>query len=438
MQCDRLFDVLVIGAGPAGIAAACCAADHGSHVGIVDDNPASGGQIWRGSPSRMETRRAAKWRQRLAAAGIDILNSARVVAQPATGTLLVDTDDGPRELAYHKLILAVGARERFLPFPGWTLPNVIGAGGAQSLMKSGFPVNGKRFVVAGSGPLLLAVAATLREHGAEVRLIAEQAPWRRLLRFGLALPLLSPSKLVQGLQYQTQLFGVPYRAGCWPVAAEGDGRLERVMFSNGKRHWTESCDYLACGFGFVPSLELPRLLGCQLSDGAVQVNLWQETSISGAYCAGETTGVGGVDLALIEGQIAGLAAAGRADAARRWFPARRRAQRFVRAMDRTFSLRDELRKLATPETILCRCEDVPVASLTPYNSWRAAKQQTRCGMGACQGRICGTAAEFLLGWQYESTRPPIFPTSLGNLGGNGTITATSFVNKPDELGRRTS
>jgi NADPH-dependent 2,4-dienoyl-CoA reductase/sulfur reductase-like enzyme len=77
MQCDRLFDVLVIGAGPAGIAAACCAADHGSHVGIVDDNPASGGQIWRGSPSRMEARRAAKWRQRLAAASIDILSSAR-------------------------------------------------------------------------------------------------------------------------------------------------------------------------------------------------------------------------------------------------------------------------------------------------------------------------------------------------------------------------
>jgi NADPH-dependent 2,4-dienoyl-CoA reductase/sulfur reductase-like enzyme len=305
-------------------------------------------------------------------------------------------------------------------------------------MKSGFPVNGKRFVVAGSGPLLLAVAATLREHSAEVRLIAEQAPWRRLLRFGLALPLLSPSKLVQGLQYQTQLFGVPYRAGCWPVAAEGDGRLKRVMFSNGKRHWSESCDYLACGFGFVSSLELPRLLGCQLSDGAVRVNSWQETSIAGAYCAGETTGVEGADMALLEGQIAGYAAVGRTDAARRLFSARKQTQRFVRAMDRTFSLRDELRKLATPETILCRCEDVPVASLTPYNSWRAAKQQTRCGMGACQGRICGTAAEFLLGWQYESTRPPIFPTSLGNLGGNGTITATSFVNKPDELGRRMS
>lgn len=347
------------------------------------------------------------------------------MAQPAPGILLVDTDDGPRELAYHKLILAVGARERFLPFPGWTLPNVMGAGGVQSLLKSGFPVGGKRVAVAGSGPLLLAVAVTLREHGATVCLVAEQAPWRRLLRFGLALPLLSPNKLLQGLQNQTKLLGTPYRAGCWPVAAEGEGRLERVTFSNGKRQWMESCDYLACGFGFVPSLELPRLLGCQLSDGAVQVDLWQETSISGAYCAGETTGVGGVDLALIEGQIAGHAAAGRADAARRWFPARKRAQRFVRAMDRTFSLRDELRKLATPETILCRCEDVSVASLTPYDSWRAAKQQTRCGMGACQGRVCGTAAEFLFRWPCESSRPPIFPTSLGSLAARGTISTNA-------------
>ena len=119
------------------------------------------------------------------------------------------------------MILATGARELFLPFPGWTLPNVMGAGGLQALVKSGLPIEGKSVVVAGSGPLLLAVAALLKKKGAVVRAIAEQAPMSRLVRFGLGL-WSEPGKLFQAIGLRQEIGGVRYRAGCWPVEAVGD------------------------------------------------------------------------------------------------------------------------------------------------------------------------------------------------------------------------
>jgi NADPH-dependent 2,4-dienoyl-CoA reductase/sulfur reductase-like enzyme len=170
MDRQQHFDVLVIGGGPAGIAAAARAAESGARVGIVDDNPRLGGQIWRGG-SEDKTSEASRWIERLHASGASILAGFRVVHQPEAGVLLAENLDRACELSYKKLILATGARERFLPFPGWTLPNVMGAGGLQAMVKGGLPIRGKRVVVAGTGPLLLAVAATLRKLGAEVVMI---------------------------------------------------------------------------------------------------------------------------------------------------------------------------------------------------------------------------------------------------------------------------
>ena len=164
--------VLVIGAGPAGLAAAYRAAENGLRVAVLDDNPAAGGQIWRGGEEKVESREAQAWFDRIRSVDIQLINGARVFQQPRARTLLAETRTGVCELNYEKLILATGARERFLPFPGWTLPNVMGAGGLQALVKTGLTIEGKRVVVAGSGPLLLAVAAYLRAHGAEVLLIA--------------------------------------------------------------------------------------------------------------------------------------------------------------------------------------------------------------------------------------------------------------------------
>lgn len=384
------YDVVVIGAGPAGLAAARRA---GGAVAIVDDNPAPGGQIWRGrSPS--------------VPAG-KLLCGARVVAAPEAGRLTLETYDAEIDVGYRSLILATGARERFLPFPGWTLPHVVGAGGLQALAKSGLPVEGKRIVIAGSGPLLLAVAKYMREHGAKVALVAEQAKQSAVLRFGAGLARY-PGKLLEAIPMR---LAVRYLTGCWPVSAQAGS----VTLRRGGRTWTESCDYLACGFGLIPNAELASLLGCRMSGSGVAVDEFQETSVPGVYAAGEVTGIGGLDLSLVEGEIAGYAAAGRQAEARRLFGARKSHRRFAEALERAFRLRAELRELATEDTLVCRCEDVPLGRVREFHGWREAKLQTRCGMGPCQGRVCGGAVEFLLGWRAESVRPPVFPARIGSL-----------------------
>jgi len=368
------YDVVVVGAGPAGLAAARRASECGKRIAIIDDNPAPGGQIWRGESPDLPNAK--------------LICGARVVAAPAPHRLTVETFDSAFEVAYGALVLATGARERFLPFPGWTLPHVAGAGGLQALVKSGLPIAGKRVVVAGTGPLLLAVAAYLKKRGAIVPLVAEQA--ESVTRFGFTL-VRYPRKLLQAIRFRT---GLRYVTGCWPVSAEPGA----VTLSRGG---TVECDYLACGFGLVPNTELLTLLGYGAAEGI--------------YAAGDVTGIGGLDLAVVEGEIAGLAAGGRPDEARRLLPAVEGHRRFAAALEETFALRPELKGLATDDTIVCRCEDVTLGRIRRHSGWREAKLQTRCGMGPCQGRVCGPAVEFLLGWKAESVRPPIFPARIGTL-----------------------
>lgn len=416
----RSFDVLVVGAGPAGIAAACCAAEAGVRVGIVDNNPRPGGQIWRGETQDSDVVDAASWLRKLASSRVEILAPMDVFAQPEVGRLTATSSDVLCELSYEKLILCTGARERFLPFPGWTLPNVMGAGGLQAVVKSGMDITGKKVVIAGSGPLLLAVAAHLRVHGADVRTIAEQAPWSRLIRFGMALASRG-RKISQAFQLKKQLSRIAFRAGCWVAAAEGNSKVESVTLRTERKTWKESCDYLACGFHLVPNTELASLLGCELRAGFVRTDDFQESSVAGIYCAGEPTGIGGLELSIAEGQIAGCAAAGQRERAQEYFGERKSQRRFSMALERAFMLRDELRPLPRAETIVCRCEDVKFGRLREQSSWRAAKLQTRCGMGPCQGRVCGPAAEFLFGWKAESARPPIFPVAVESLAATGCV-----------------
>jgi len=409
-------DVLIVGAGPAGLAAAYGAArDRGRRVTVVDDNPEAGGQIWRAEIEGQRKPRSPEaqvWFERLRNVEIELISGARVFQQSEPRKLLAETArGGVCELVFESLVLATGARERFLPFPGWTLPNVMGAGGLQALVKGGLPVKRKRIVVAGSGPLLLAVANYLREHGADVVCVAEQASQRNVMRFGLGL-VNNLGKLSQAYSF---LKGFKYLTDCWVTAAHGDEDLKSVTLRRGGKRWSVSCDYLACGFHLVPNLELAELLGCEIERGAVRVDELQQTSVPQVYAAGESTGIGGLELSLAEGEIAGLTIAGKHDEARRLFPARAKQQRFADLMNRTFALRDELKTLAEAETIVCRCEDVVFERLRAHDSWRAAKLQTRCGMGPCQGRICGSAVEFLFGWKAESVRPPILPVRVESL-----------------------
>lgn len=415
MSNRRKVDVLVVGGGPAGIAAAVRATEAGRQVTIVDDNPKVGGQIWRGETSKRPTSSISKeWLQRFSDSKIEVIPGTAVFERVAERMLLAESASGSIEVTFEKLVLATGARERCLPFPGWTLPNVVGVGALQALAKSGVPIKGKKVVVAGTGPLLIAVAAHLREYGADVRVIAEQAPLSHLLSLGTKL-IRTPSKLSQGITLKRQLLGVPFRTNCWPVSAHGTCKLESVTLRSGNKTWRERCDYLACGFHLVPNTELATLLGCKIEDGVVAVDSLQRTSVDSVYCVGEPTGIGGVELSLLEGEIAGFAIAEKTEAAERLFPQREKYRRFAQSMNQAFALNPALKQLAQPETLVCRCEDVSMERLKEHSSWRSAKLHTRCGMGPCQGRICGPAVKFLFGWTPESVRSPILPVRLESL-----------------------
>jgi D-hydroxyproline dehydrogenase subunit alpha len=415
-------EILVIGAGPAGIAAATAAAGNGRRVVVVDDNVSVGGQIWRDETAKENSlpghgdamkRRAV---ERLRASGAQVLEGRSVFDVEATGAArtLHETGSGNRveEFHFEQLILATGARERFLPFPGWTLPGVFGAGGLQALVRGGYSVACKRVVVAGTGPLLLAVAAHLAEGGAVLSSVVEQASLAQLASFAASL-WAHPAKLVQGARYRGKLWKTPYGIGCWVVEAiaGSDGRtLAAVRITDGTRTWSEPCDVLACGYHLVPNTEIAELLGCELRGSFVQVDKAQRTSLPNVFCVGEPTGIAGLDAALVQGEIAGLACAGRSSAALQRKAATERA--FANGMEKAFALRRELRSLPRTETIVCRCEDVTYGSMQGHTGWTDAKLQTRCGMGPCQGRICGPAVEYLLGWKPVSVRQPLFPVPL--------------------------
>jgi NADPH-dependent 2,4-dienoyl-CoA reductase/sulfur reductase-like enzyme len=311
------------------------------------------------------------------------------------------------------IVLATGARERFLPFPGWTLPGVVGVGGAQALLKAGMAVRGLSVVVAGTGPLLLPVAAALASAGARVRWVAEQAPAARVRGFAASL-WRSPGRIAQAARYRGAFLRAPYRAGSWVARAEGDGFVSHAVLRDATGERTLPCDLLCVGYGLVPSVELALRVGARVRAGAVVVDEAQRTTVPGIYAAGEPTGVAGVDAALAAGAIAGSSAAGAAPPERAAAVLAREKQLAAR-MDEAFGLRQELRALCDEDTIVCRCEDVSRGRIAPHPDARAAKLHTRAGMGPCQGRVCGPALEFLFGWTQETVRPPVLPARVGTL-----------------------
>jgi len=414
------LDLVVVGAGPGGIAAAAVAAEAGKRVCLLDNNSAPGGQIWRGFSSETagkypHGRTFLSWMARLKASRCEVRSGWQVVDAPAPGRLRLECGIESCDLRFERLIVATGARERFLPFPGWTLPGAMGAGGLQALVKGGLDPRGKRVIVAGSGPLLLAVAAGLARAGATIAGIYEQASMAQVAGFGVHTLLTQPGKIAEGADYRLKTLSTPYRLGWWVSRAEGRGRVEQVTVTDGRTVRTLACDWLACGFGLVPNLELPRLLGCRILDGSVEVDSLQQSSVPGVACVGELTGIGGLDKALAEGEIAGSAAAGLDSEARSAQRRLRPLRSFGLRMERAFALRPELAALPAADTVVCRCEDVVHGALQRCASAREAKLHTRCGMGACQGRICGTAAEFLYGWRQPSVRPPILPARIATL-----------------------
>lgn len=471
MTSQSEFDVVVVGAGPAGLAAAGKAASAGLTVALVDAGCRPGGQYWRqpagpgvDQQNLSHLHHDLTTFRRLVADLNGEIAAGRVVhfeghhvwtlerraedfvvhAIAAGGAAPNDTADpsSERHLYAKRLVLAPGAYDRQIPFPGWTLPGVLTVGGAQALLKGHGVVAGRRVLVAGTGPFLLPVAAGLAEAGAQVVGVHEAASPTAWLRHMPAVVRNAP-KLGEGFGYARTLarHRVPVRTRSVLVAAHGTESAEAVTVarSNGKGGVAAGSeerievDTLAVGWGFTPQLELPLALHCATrvdADGSLVcvVDGTQQSSVPGVYIAGEACGVGGAALAVVEGEIAGAAAA--SVPVDRTLGRRRAAlRRFATAMHRAHPVPSGWIQRLEPDTVICRCEEVPTARLREAvqvhdaRDSRAAKLLVRTGMGWCQGRVCGYATACLTaqwsGTPYDpaamASRPVAAPVTLGTL-----------------------
>ncbi|TDU75425.1 NAD(P)/FAD-dependent oxidoreductase [Streptomyces sp. KS 21] len=438
-------DLAVVGAGPAGLAAAVTAAGLGLRVVLLDAGERPGGQYYRhpapglgaDRPEALHhgwsafAEREAALRAHRAAGRITYLPAHHVwtvVPDGPAWTLhaVAGPDEAAATLHARAVLLATGSYERQLPFPGWTLPGVVGAGGAQAMLKSGLVLPGRRVVVAGSGPLLLAVAGSLAAAGARVPAVVEAAAYGGYAGHVPAL-LRNPGKLAEAATYGSALLHRHIRLLTRHAVTEAHGadRVEAVTVARLDRDWRPvpgtarriPCDALAVGHGLVPQLELATGLGCatrRSADGtaALALDAGQRTSVPGIWSAGETGGIGGAQLALLEGEIAAHAIAGRpapAALARR----RARLRAFADAMGAAHRPGTGWTEWLRDDTDACRCEEVPagrireaVADLGARDA-RTVKLLTRAGMGWCQGRMCGPAVAALAGEDPAPDRRPL-------------------------------
>lgn len=438
--------VAILGAGPAGLAAAQAALAAGADVVVLDEGERVGGQFWRHHEELTDPRMQHQWsrflrlRDAVAAATVHASSSVwrieteprlrvHALAGPVDGTarraLTIDAD---------ALVIATGAHDRALPVPGWTLPGVTTAGAAQALAKRDGVAVGGRTVVAGAGPFLLPVAATLAHIGVDVVEVVEacslgaiargwgRAPWQLAGAAGKAGEL---------AEYALSLarHRTPYRTGQAVTRIHGTDRVEAVTIQRIDADWrpiagTErriACDAVALGHGFVPRVEALVQAGCALSPARFAVvDERQATTVAGVYAAGEVTGIAGADAAMAEGAVAGFAAAGGSlddPRLRRVLGARRRFHAFAARLA-THDVRRGWTGWLDADTIVCRCESVTRARIEEYAdaSSRGIRLATRAGLGACQGRTCGRTVEELTGTAIGfDARPVLSSVRIGEL-----------------------
>ena len=426
--------IAIIGAGPAGLSAAAAATRRGEEVIIIDSSSQLGGQYWRHLPSARNDSHSLHYDFSKAQKLFDELLSQPLLTRYSNSQvwqaekcgdqfhLYILRNGVEEKVVADKVILATGAYDRTIPFPGWTFPGVMTPGAAQAMLKGHGVLVGKKVVIAGTGPFILPVATGLAESGAEiVGLFEFNNPFRWI--FNLHGLLLNPSKIAEAFYYLKKLQKQR-------VKIEFGKKVESATRSSAVVDGTEiECDVIAVGWGFAPDVTLAGILGAQLgvdSDGTVivKVDRRQETNIPGLFAAGESTGIGGSTLSMIEGRIAGGGRGGLS----RW-----RAQVFANGLKKVYPVPSILTKNLPEETIICRCEEVTRGQICTSidelgaQSARTAKLFTRAGMGLCQGRVCGrNVSEIVadhLGQKVSDPeriaggqRPLAAPISLGELG----------------------
>ncbi|PUB25928.1 pyruvate/2-oxoglutarate dehydrogenase complex dihydrolipoamide dehydrogenase (E3) component [Promicromonospora sp. AC04] len=475
-----LRHVVVVGAGPAGLAAARAAAEAGARVTLLDAADGLGGQYWRHLPAARPAGREHVLHHRWSTFGelsgalranpaVTVVESAQVwsLERPDGGirlNVLVGEPDAVGRavlvLEPDALVLATGAHDRTLPFPGWQLPGVYSAGAAQALAKGERVAVGRRVVVAGAGPFLLPVASALLWTGATVVGVHEAAGPGALARGWLSRPwelagAAGKAGELAGYVGELARHRVPWRPGEAVVAAHGDGQVEAVTIARLDERWapvagTErqvEADAVCVSHGFTPRLELAVAAGCALSPSRfVVVDDAQATSVPGVWAAGEITGIGGADAALAEGAVAGTAAAGGdLGVVRVAVRARARARGFAARIEAAHGVRGGWVRWLRDDTVVCRCEETTygrvreVVELTGSHETRSVKLTSRAGLGPCQARMCGRTLQELLGdapggdsdaggtAPGVDRRPLVVPVRLGDL---ASLPSTSASTSP--------
>jgi len=450
-------ELVIIGAGPAGMAAASTAAGLGVDTLVLDQQPAPGGQIFRGigqaGPAHLELlgsdyQAGAEQVASFVHSGADYQPDTAVWSLGADGELGILHRGEASLISARRVLIAGGAMERPLPFPGWTLPGVMNAGGAQILMKSSRLVPLDGVVIAGTGPLLILLAWQYMRAGVAVQAVLELAPRKNLWRAGLRLPaaLRAGHYLTRGLRYLLALrrAGIRVTYGVSDLQAVGNDRLEAMTFHTGGREQTLETGNLLVHFGLVPGIQLTEAAGChhQWDDGQQcwrpQADAWGNSSVDGIAVIGDGATIGGAVAAVHAGRLAGLEAAramGHIDAAgrdrlavddRQWLQDDLRIRPFLESLHR---LPDTLLSGIADNTLVCRCEEITAGEVRAavragHRDPNQVKFITRCGMGPCQGRQCGQAVANIVAAACDRpvsevvpfrVRPPLRPISMGEL-----------------------
>jgi len=462
------LELVILGAGPGGLAAAVDAARAGVSVTLLDENPKPGGQIFRQFRDGFQVTNPSmlghdfvRGHQLLSEFDrvrdrVEILDNSVVWALSEGNELAFYRGDDSYSVRYKKMVIAAGAYDRPVPFPGWTLPGVFTAGGAQSLVKTQRVLPGGNFLLAGTGPLQLALANQITNAGGRVVAITEAGRVENW--FGLIRGALGQWRLLGDAVhylYGVRKAGIPLWRNHIVVEARGHGQVEEAVVAEVDKNWrpkpgtyhTVKVDTLCVGYGFVPSVELTRLAECEhryepLLGGWIPVrNDRMQTTVPDVYAVGDCTGIAGSLVAIEEGRIAGLGAARRLghltsmEARGRMAPSRQRLaglQRLREVLDRISVPRPGLYELAKDDTIVCRCEEITLGEVKAAladgaTDMKEVKRMTRMGMGNCQGRMCGPAMQEIIAREkglspdrigYLNPRPPVRPIPLGVLAGH--------------------
>jgi len=455
---DREFDAVIIGMGPAGMAAAIEMAEQGVNTSVIDESPEAGGQIYRRFSTGLEIsdtnflgpkhKNGAKLIKRFNSLRhkITVLSDTYVWGFFGANTLSLVKQGEICLVTFNKLLLTEGAMERSIPFPGWTLPGIMTLGGLQRTVIHERLLPGRRFLLAGCSPLLLPVAAALTAAGAEIIALCDTITLKDYLRL---IPHLIRQK---DLAHEAAAYFLPLLKSSIPsfrpyavVAAHGEQRVEEMTVAKLDKEWKPvpdsekkfSIDIGAVSYGFVPSARLARLCGCAHVYDPVQsywipkTDDYMRTSIDNIYVAGDSAGIGGADLAEVEGRIAAnhialelgrLSFKNLEKRLEALYKVRNRIRGYSAAINKIFSPKTGLYSIMDGKTIVCRCEQVTREEIQKGISEFGCRninevKRTRVGMGLCQGRTCESVVTHLLTQHdvpieevaYLGLRPPLSP-----------------------------